>query len=785
MSEPMDNLDDQLEARLARLEAGEPVEACLDGLPEAEAALVRQAAGLRATPIPAPDPALVARQRREYLRAAAALHAPHQPARARRPAWLVPGLALAGMAALALCVFVPLALGALAWLRGQQGIPVAQASPGATQGALPEATNLTSTQSATGLPATTVAIRPPDAQSAVLRDARGLVELQDAEGPWQAVVTGQVVHTGQRLRTGALSGVTLALFDGSQAQLGAQSELSIDELDARTGGARVVALTQWLGESTHAVTPSSDLGSRYAVNTPNGAVTAKGTVFHVQVSPTLLVRFAVDEGAVDVTHQAVTVLVVAGQSTIVTADQPPSAPAFLISGEGQLQAMGHAWQIAGREFVTHANTMVFGEPQVGDWVSFEGRVIDEGLRVLDKIVLLHRAADNHFTLVGQVTVIGATEWTIGGRPVRVDAETQLDPGLAIGAWVEVTGGISADGDWWASRIRPLNEPGGALAYRFAGTVQSQSDTLWTVAGISVTVDAQTAIDADLTVGDVVLVEGRLLDDGRWLAESIRRITPGEAVFEITGVLNSLEPLTVGGIRLVTAARTEMDKGLAVGDRVRAEGRILDDGTWLAEEVKRLDEGTASAFEFVGVVNTRDPWVVAGIPLSVTAETEIDPGIAAGDLVRVEGQILPDGTWLAREIRRLDDDLGCLDLRGIVARIEGNQIALTDGQVIDLEGVTVVGQLDIAVVIVIIGCVGEDGQFLVITIIVIYQLPELPPTPTPGPTPTPQPTRPPAESDKVTICHRPPGNPDNAHTITVGASAVPAHLAHGDSLGPCP
>jgi hypothetical protein len=38
--------------------------------------------------------------------------------------------------------------------------------------------------------------------------------------------------------------------------------------------------------------------------------------------------------------------------------------------------------------------------------------------------------------------------------------------------------------------------------------------------------------------------------------------------------------------------------------------------------------------------------------------------------------------------------------------------------------------------------------------------------------------------KVTICHVPPGNPANAHTITVSENAVPAHLAHGDYLGPC-
>ena len=38
----------------------------------------------------------------------------------------------------------------------------------------------------------------------------------------------------------------------------------------------------------------------------------------------------------------------------------------------------------------------------------------------------------------------------------------------------------------------------------------------------------------------------------------------------------------------------------------------------------------------------------------------------------------------------------------------------------------------------------------------------------------------------TLCHRPPGNPSNAHTITVGSEqARQAHLAHGDTDGPCP
>jgi len=43
-----------------------------------------------------------------------------------------------------------------------------------------------------------------------------------------------------------------------------------------------------------------------------------------------------------------------------------------------------------------------------------------------------------------------------------------------------------------------------------------------------------------------------------------------------------------------------------------------------------------------------------------------------------------------------------------------------------------------------------------------------------------------DQNKVTICHIPPGNSNNAHTITVGEPAVLTHMTkHGDTLGPCP
>ncbi len=41
-----------------------------------------------------------------------------------------------------------------------------------------------------------------------------------------------------------------------------------------------------------------------------------------------------------------------------------------------------------------------------------------------------------------------------------------------------------------------------------------------------------------------------------------------------------------------------------------------------------------------------------------------------------------------------------------------------------------------------------------------------------------------EKDRVTICHIPPGNEQNRHTLVVSKAALAAHLAHGDFIGTC-
>ena len=67
-----------------------------------------------------------------------------------------------------------------------------------------------------------------------------------------------------------------------------------------------------------------------------------------------------------------------------------------------------------------------------------------------------------------------------------------------------------------------------------------------------------------------------------------------------------------------------------------------------------------------------------------------------------------------------------------------------------------------------------GQYHTLAIVAIPG-----PTGTPTATPPATPTPTPIPSGKVTMCHK------GKHSISASANAVPAHLAHGDTLGFCP
>lgn len=700
---------------------------------------------------------------------------------------------------------------------------------------------------AQGSPITTLAL-PSDAQSAVLADLHGTVEVKSGEGQWTLAQVGQMLTSGQHIRTGALSNATLAMYDGSRTYLGAEAEIVVDALDALTVGARVVQLTQMSGQSQHEVAQSEDSGSHYDVSTPAGRGTANGSEFTVMVLPGQLSQFWVEAGAVSVINENATVEVVAGQTTIILVGQPPTEAAFRITGEGQVAQIGtvggeaaiflasapasptnqndkitlchatgsatnpyveitvaaagathgHAkhsgdiipapaggcptatpstsstatnWAIAGQSFRTTASTIIFGNPQPGDWVTFEGRLQADGSRVADRIVLASHSPDNYYEFTGQLEAIGGTAWTVSGRVVKVDEFTAIEAGLKVGDNVRVTGGIAAEGVFWATRLS--HTEGAGSNFRFAGIIASMDQDVWVISGLNVTVGENATLDNSFVVGNPVVVGGIIKEDGTWLATYIDLVTPEAYGFEFVGEVQSINPWVVAGVGFDTTEWTEIDADLQEGNRVRVVGLVSTDGVWIAERIERLDTEHSTSFAFFGPVLSRDPWNVRGVALVVDERTTIKGDITVGEMVKVTGWILEDGTWLATEIKHTGLHLGqgCLLISSVVQSITDAEIILIDGQTLVRSGDLVEqGDLKEASLVRYQLCMDQDGVGKIVRIVVVYQyhLEDAPPA-----------------TGKVVICHIPPGNPGNAHTIEVGQPAVAAHLAHGDTLGACP
>jgi hypothetical protein len=615
-------------------------------------------------------------------------------------------------------------------------------------------------------------------ETAVIEDIRGFVEVQDETGSWTAVANPTTIAAGQRLRTGVYSQASLSFYDGSQAVLGPNSELSLDTIDAQLpeSGFRTVVMTQWLGESEHDVQFRNDGGSRYEVKSPNGTGIARGTTFHVLVTADLRARYTVSKGRVDVIALNVTVSVTAGQTSAIPTGAAPTQPAFRVTGEGVVSQIGPEWVIGGQVFQTDDQTIIVGDPRVGDRVWVEGHLLADGARLADRIILLHRTPANRFTITGQVDAIGADAWTVAGQTILVDESTDVEAGIAAGDVVQVTGLIQDDGSLLAERIR-LVEADTGLPFEFTGVVQSINGDAWMISGVAIVIDADTEIEEGISVGDLVNVEGWIDAGGVWLADEIKRVEEEEARFEMTGSVDSVDPWMVAGISFTTDEWTEIEEGIAAGDLVKVEGHILADGTWVADEIKLLTEEDHLTFEFYGTVGSTDPWVVSGITLPVTEETAVDPGIMVGDLVKVMVTILPDGSWQVVSIVLVNsagDDAGCFSVTAVVVSFSDNRLTVDAWPVFQLDdAIELAGQIQPGSIITLYACVDETGKLVVLDII-LYM---------PAPVDVPAPPPPGGSGGKVTLCHSP--NSKNPHTITVDQAAVQTHLNHGDTLGACP
>lgn len=378
--------DNLLQRRLEQLEAGEPLEQVLHDLPagaEELADLLRLAAAIRSSPHP------------ELAPEAAAL--PNWRLRPARRAVL-----LGGLAAL---LFAAVGLAAWAWSTGW-----------------------------------------PLPQSASLLAVQGPVEVTTAEAGsgWQPASAGARLRAGQQVRTGPAGFATLGFFEGSQVEIGPNTQLSLTALSSRWPGSLRAELTQSGGRTAHRVSPLRGASAGYTVTTGAGAVHVQGTTFSVALGANGRARYSVEHGRVLLAAGEQQLVLAAGWATVARPGEAPDPPARLFSGQGRLESTeGSSWTIGGLEVQITQDTDLQGDPELGDLLAVAGRIRPDGTWAADSLEP-GRGEGQAFTFSGELQAIAEPAWTIAGLMLETDAASplagEMAPGDPVLASFEVTEG---------------------------------------------------------------------------------------------------------------------------------------------------------------------------------------------------------------------------------------------------------------------------------------------------------------------------------------------------------
>jgi hypothetical protein len=406
----MSKQDERLEEKLNALEEGEQQGDVMAGSSNSSElkSLVNLVASIRNLRHPEQDQQTVQTEKRKIISAAREKNPANKPTRSTKTKgftglWLF-APAVAGVALIVLMVFV-LAAGAGLYFSGPRG-----------------------------------------AQAATLIEASGVLEVSNSglAGDWYQVANGDRVRSGQRLRTGNESWVTLEFFDGSQMTLAPNTDVVLNNVDGDWGDELRVELIQNQGETNHQVIPLQGDEATYQVFTPSGEASVRGTSFSVLVEDSGISLFTVEDGEVLVSNDGYETNLAAGQSVVTELGVAMDAPSYQFSLQGQLgPKSGNTRSVAGVQFTVLGWTLFVGNPQDGDFVEVEGQINKKGEWIADRVTKLDDPVPSAGTLTGVVTSAGLDGLSIDGHPFTVvDAILEV----AVGDLVRVT--FTIDGEVW-------------------------------------------------------------------------------------------------------------------------------------------------------------------------------------------------------------------------------------------------------------------------------------------------------------------------------------------------
>lgn len=199
------------------------------------------------------------------------------------------------------------------------------------------------------------------------------------------------------------------------------------------------------------------------------------------------------------------------------------------------------WTIAGLSFVVNASTEIKGSPAVGDTVKIHASLTTEGSLLAREIEpveadntfveddddALPFDLENEFEFVGVVDTIGSSEWVIAGKPLMILPATEIKDSIIEGDLVKVHAFLNESAELAAREIElalpeDLDEDDmdDDADLKHVGILEEMGDEVWVVSGFAFRVTADTEIEDEMSVGDLVEVYFFASEDDMPIAREI-------------------------------------------------------------------------------------------------------------------------------------------------------------------------------------------------------------------------------------------------------------------------
>lgn len=234
-----------------------------------------------------------------------------------------------------------------------------------------------------------------------------------------------------------------------------------------------------------------------------------------------------------------------------------------------------------------------------------------------------------------------------------------------------TDGLTAD--------RPLSGLAVAAIVEFKGPVMADEPDVLTVGSNQVALSKWTQSDARPELGSTVEVRAARLEDGRLVALDVRQMTPPvEGLWvRVNGAITGAYDSTwlINDRPVVFNAATNLVGWLQPGSTVEVSGLLRGDGTVLARDVQV--KTSQAEVNVTGPIAARsaDQWVVAGMPVRVSAATCMDESQALAENSQgatVRAVVQNDGSLVARSITTMvEQPATAMTVKGTVTARDGD------------------------------------------------------------------------------------------------------------------